>query len=237
MTDYQELADYYTHAATALNNPEHLGIAFVHLSRLAWVRNDFDQSLEFSRQAEDLLYPAYPNRYLFSVWTTMAHIYNRRGEWDRSEQLAQKMLAFGHDNNDFYLLYEGNYRLSALAAHRQDFDAANRFLDDAQSCAMQLGNRRQIIQINYRRAANLMDQGQFETAEALLIENINSYLQIGEHRHVADNKFRLAVLYQRTGRDRLAEQMARDAQEVYQKIGMISTARYLDQFIREGGGE
>jgi Holliday junction resolvase-like predicted endonuclease len=92
---------------------------------------------------------------------------------------------------------------------------------------MEQGWSRQLAWNRYFRGMVLVQQGEVPAAEPFLIQSLNMAGSWGERKLIARNKQYLIAVYLHTGRRASALQTAREAYDLYERLGMHEDAKHI----------
>lgn len=152
-----------------------------------------------------------------------------------AEQLAKTVLELGRKVGNTELKILGTYRIALLEAKKEQFDNAVACLDQCDQWCAELGWKRRSAWILYYRGVILTQQGKMHAAEISLKQSLHMALSWNERRLIALNKVELARVYWDTQQMQSASQMAQEAHDICERLGMAleSTKEELLQKLLE----
>ena len=220
LQDWEEIVRAYHEGVIATQEEKRLSKAMIQFGRLFRIRGNDSLALSYTEKAAALAQTYHLENDLRECWTIQTYLYARKGDFEKAEELALKLLEASQLAGDIQNTYYAAQRLSNMASNQKQFELADKWLDLAEQAAQQLDSPRQLTGVFYRRALNYIEQRNYDPAEKLLVENIKNNLIWGIPRHVAGNQFRLAQLYFLSSRLTLARQYAQEAHQSFDRLGM-----------------
>ena len=235
--DLERMLVLWLTAAFQMSDTRAKGHANLHLGRLRWIRGGTDEAtVQESRcyldRAEQYLDLVADRPQLAELWATRTQIFMALHQFEEAEITAQRVFALGKDPDNRSIQCLGARHLGEISAIRGEYEKAHLWLDKAEHWAQQLGFPRAVSGVLFRRAIVLEMQGDLSAAERVLSQALELNQSLREPRFVAYNKRQIARIYEATGRRQLARQMAEDAREIFERLGLranqVETEQYLN---------
>ncbi len=86
--------------------------------------------------------------------------------------------------------------------------------------------------ITYDRASILIQRGSTSDSEPLLILSLNWAITCSDRRLIAGNKYHLALVYLETNRLEFAFEVADEARDLYERLGMTNELAEVEAFLQ-----
>lgn len=228
-SEAREMADALLNAARIVGDEKQESIAELLLSRLALVYEQYEQASQHIDRALELA-SATQDEYSIIRWLVKLSILLRKRQFVEAERLALNILEFGSDNEtDTYIKTRACECLCMLEAERNNFAQAQQWLQRAECLARRINASRVISTMQYRHGVILMQQGKYSDAEPYLLQSLESNRVYGDRRYIAFNIEGLANVCFHTDRFRMAYQLAEEAQDLFDRLGMLSRANAMDE--------
>ncbi len=204
------------------------------LGRLYWVQGQYDKALvEYLDKAEEKALRYNDEEELGRIRHARSAVLSKQGHLKEAEQLAETILEIGERLDDLELKALAAYRLSEFESIRHHFDKALEWLDKGESWARELDWERQLAWNMYLRGATLIQKGDISAAEPFLVQSLDMAVSWNERRLIARNKYRLAQVYLNTGRLQLAFHAAKEARDLYERLGMVVKLNEVEEFLHK----
>ena len=232
-TDAREILDAATMAIEILDNKQRLGWVENQSARLDRLQGRVDLALERLAKAEQIARNHGDDYQLIRALLTRSRILSRIGRVDEAEQLAREVIRRGEDIGVRYFKVSACDELSSIDAARGCFDRAEDWLSQAELWANEGDLFWILADIYYRRGVNMFLQGNDAGAERNLLESQRLNVAWGGRRQVAYAQRRLAQVYTRTGDVQKAIQLARQACDYFDRLGMNSSQREMEALLRQ----
>lgn len=233
-SELREMLEAAIQASKVLHNEQHEGQFLRRLGTLFYLQGQYKKALaEGLEKAEEiaLRYENYTE--LGQVYDILSHILADQGSLLKAEQLAERMLNIGERFNDPELKTWAAQHLCEFESKKQRFDNALAWLDRADMWCKELNWLRGLIWNSYFRGATLIEQGNITAAEPFLIESLNMATFWNERRLIALNKLSLAQIYLKTHQLQLAHQMAEEARDLFDRLGMTRKLVEVEELLRK----
>ena len=218
--DLREILDAALQATEALQDELRKGRFKHRLGMLLWVQEQYDKALECLDEAEKIVFHNKDEIELGRVENERSDVLFQQGHWAEAEQAANTIMEIGERLDNAELKSIAVYRLSKFEAQKQHFDKALEWLSLGEKWSGELGWSRGLAWMLFRRGAILIHQERFTDAEPILSRSLSSAATWNERRLIARNKYGLAQVYVYTNQFQLALQMAKEAFELYDRLGM-----------------
>jgi tetratricopeptide (TPR) repeat protein len=203
-----------------------LGVSF-------WVQEQYDTALvKYFEKANEIAIQYKDDVELGRVSHSRSDILYKKGYLREAEKLVENMLETGEQHNYPKLKALAAYRLSEFESKKQRFDKALAWLDQSEKWSRELGWSRGLAWILYRRGITLIQQGNISSAEPFLMESLNMATSWNERHLIAYDKYRLAQVYLNINRFQLARQMAEEARDLYERLGMIERLAEVEELLQ-----
>jgi tetratricopeptide (TPR) repeat protein len=149
-----------------------------------------------------------------------------------AEQFARRMLEIGERHNNLELKTLASSQLSRFASAKGQFDEALEWLERGEKWAKESGWTRGLAWLLYRRGTTLIQQGNAAVAERFLMQSLNMATSWSERRLIANDKLRCAQVYLETGQLQLALEMAKEAHNLCERLGMAVEVAEVEELLR-----
>lgn len=231
--DLELILDAGLDAAQNIGNELMIGKVELQLGRLAWMQSRYQRSKnEHILKAHELYKQSADKVDDPETLGILISLYIYHGELD-AKPLAERLLRLGEQTRSVQLQYAGAYRLAEIAIINQDSVQALVWLEKAEAWARQLRGNRNTAAVLSRRADIFRKQNRLEEAEHLLWQTLELDIARGEKRRIAYDKNRLAKIYLQTGRIQLARQMAQEASELFDDLGMSADREAANALVND----
>ncbi len=234
--DLVRMLELWLTAAVQMSDTRAMGHANLHLGRLRWIRGGTDEAtVQESRcyldRAEQYLDVVADRPQLAEIWATRTQIFMALSQFEEAEITAQRIFALGKDPDNQSIQCLGARHFGEICAIRGEYEKAHLWLDKAEHWAQQLGFPRAVSGVLSRRAIVLEMQGDLSAAERVLSQALELNRSLREPRFVAYNKRQIARVYEAMGRRQLARQMAEEAREIFERLGLRANQLETEQYL------
>jgi hypothetical protein len=229
--EMNEIVQAALDAANTNRNERQLARVSVQLSRLAYVRGQYDDALLQSDHAALMSEQSGNYRDLAVALALKAYILSVMNRLSESEAVACAMLRASQHYNDTDLEMLAADRLAAIAAEKGNYEPASEWVDIAEKGIIALGATCRLSSLYHRRGYILIREGRFREAEAFVLQALESNHVWRERQYVAANKTYLAFIYANTERLELARRTAEEAFGIYDSLGMRAKAAWLKDLV------
>ena len=216
-------------AAQAESEQQSVGHAKLQLARLRWITGFRSQALEYLGDAEPILAKYADYTELAEAWATRCQILRAQDNLTEAEAWAGKIVELSKLPGNQDLFVTGALQSAVIAARRADYPRAFEWLDQAEVVARRSGSPRDLTSVLDRKANELIRQGNFPEAEPLLKESIAINSALRAHRYLAWEKALLARVYAQTDRLPAARDLAMEAKELGERLGLPETQKMAEQ--------
>lgn len=207
-------------ATEALQDELRAGRFSHRLGMLFWVQEQCEKALGYLDEAEEIAFRYKDEIELGRVENERSDILFQQGHQAEAEQVARRIMEIGKQLKNLELKSIAVYRLSKFEAQKQHFDKALEWLALGEKWSGEFGWSRGLAWMLYRRGTILIHQEHFTDAEPIFLRSLNMAGTWNERRLIARNKYGLAQVYVYTNQFQLAFQMAKEAFELYDRLGM-----------------
>lgn len=152
------------------------------------------------------------------------------GNPEEGWHLASEALAVGEMTADLQIKAIAAYRLSMAESARGNLEASQKWLDQGETWAKELGWERAMAWFAYRRGANLVEASKYAEAELWLLKAIEM-MTWEEPRLIAYAKARLAQVYLGLGRREEARRMAQEALNLIDRMGLYILREEVERML------
>lgn len=231
LADCQEILNAAIKAAQASNNKENEGTFKVRLAQLLiWGFNKYDP--EHLRSVEKFVEQNCNEVQLGRIRIVIADtICNQK--IDEAEKLVHKVMEMGVKLNNTRLKTLAAVRLSNISAKKQHFDEALTLLKQAKQWANQMDWYQMQAFIEHTSGLNSLEQLNYKDAEDAFIRSMEIAISLGDRRREAFCKEQLVKIYLVTGRYILARQVAEEARDIFERIGISENHNKMNSLIRQ----
>jgi predicted negative regulator of RcsB-dependent stress response len=224
-SELREILKAAVQAAKALRDEQREGRFTRRLVLPFWAQGQFTgeyakEVTEYLDKAREIAIRYNNEAELGLVEHTCVDVLFDQGHLIEAEQLAKTVLEIGERVNNPELKILGAYRMALIESKKEHFDKALESLDQCDQWCKELNWKRRSALIMYYRGATLLRQGNATAAEQFLEQSLNLVTSWNERRFVALNKLALAQAYSDTYRIQLALQMAKEARDLCERLGM-----------------
>lgn len=224
---FNEMDDILLAAQTAamqMNDEERQGIVMLYRGRLLGVKGRYAEALPCLEAAEHAAVKHGRKRDLGMAWATRSAALFNTGHPDEAGLVTGRLMRLAEEMGDLYLLTLAADRMSRYEAEKGRFAEAAHWVARGKLWATELGSERRLAAILHREASNLIMDGKFADAEEVLHEALRLASRQNERRYMSIDKRQLARVYLQTGRIGLARQMAEEALQLFESLGMTGMA-------------
>ena len=215
------MLQFAVEATKALQDEQCEGRFLRLLGQLFRVQGQYDKALTgYLDKAEEIARQHEDDAELGRVIYVHSNILADQNDLQEAEKLAETALEIGERLNDPELKIVAVHRLSKFDCNRQQFNKALESLERAEQWCRELDSSRELAWNMYLRGTTLIQQGNVTAAEPFLMQSLNMATDWSEHRLIAHNKQCLAQVYSDTDQLLLALQMAKEAHDLYERLGM-----------------
>ncbi|MBV9229637.1 MAG: hypothetical protein JOZ18_10020, partial [Chloroflexi bacterium] len=219
-------------ASKLLHDTQHEQLCLRRLSLSLWVQGKDRKAIMYLVRAVFLAFQQNDEPELARVCHTLADIMAKHGHLQEAQQVAETMLGIGEQHDHLKLKALATYRLAEFASKRQEFDQALAWLSQGEAWCKTVGWVRCLAWNMYLRGTILIQQGEMIEAERCLEQSLRKAISWGERRLIAFNKHNLAQAYMHTNRLMLAQQMAEEARDLYERLGMTGELAEVETLLR-----
>ena len=225
-------------AAKIIQNEQFEERFIYRLGMLSRVQGQQEKALtEYLDKAEEIAIRYKDEAELGWINHTRSHILYSQGRLVEAERAIETTLRIGEQFNDLQMKAWAVQQLSTLESHKQRFDQALEWLDRGDTWCREVDWSRGLAWIMYRRGTILIQQGNTVDAESLLEQSLSKAVSWSERRLIAHNKYSLAQVYALTNRVQLARQTAKEAYNLYERLGMTVKLTEVEELLRTLPGD
>jgi len=230
--ELREMLEAGLQAARAISD-ERCEMRFMYqLARTFRVQKNYEQTLERLDKAKEIALRCEDHIALGRAEQLRAHILNQQGNVLEGERVAKTVLGIGERLNNLELKVWASQKLAEVESKNQHFEEALQWLDQTEKWCLELEWSRQLAWITYDRASILIQQGSTSDSEPLLILSLNWAITCSDRRLIAGNKYHLALVYLETNRLEIAFDVADEARDLYERIGMTNELAEVEAFLQ-----
>jgi tetratricopeptide (TPR) repeat protein len=235
--ELKEILEAAVEAARALNDEQCEGRFFIQLGRLCWKQGQYEKALvEYLKKAEEIALQYKNDADLGQIYHIRSAVLSEQGHLSEAEQVISNTLEIGERLNDLELKFYASYRLSKFEAKKRHFSKGLKWVDQGETWSKELGWSRGLAWITYRRGDILIQQGNVMAAEPFLMQSLTMASSWNERHLIAQIKYYLALVYSNTHRLQLARQMAEEAYDLCDRLGMtkelVQAGKLLQTFLK-----
>jgi tetratricopeptide (TPR) repeat protein len=231
-SEFMEILEAAVQAAGTLQDERRVGRFLRQLARPLRVRGQYEKALEYLKKAKDIAFRHKDEAELGRTMEVYANILYNRGHLVETEQAAREILEIGERLNDLELKARAVQRLAESKAGQQQFDEALAWLDRSEQWCSELGWSRGLAWNALLRGTILIQHGNTTAAEPFLLQSQDMSTSWGERRLIAYNQFRLAEVYLENGKLKLASQMAEEARDLCERLGLVRKLAQVEELLR-----
>jgi tetratricopeptide (TPR) repeat protein len=231
--ELREILELALQAVQALQDMQHEGLVLHLLGLLYNVQGEYEKALEYLDKAEEVARRYKDVTELGHVVYVRSKILTHQGHIPEAEKLARSLLEIGEQLNDRELKILAVHRLAQFETAKQQYDKALEWLARGEQWSRELNASHELAWNIYHQGATLIEQGNTTRAESYLIESLNMATSWGMNRLIAHNEHSLAQVYANNDRLQLALQMAENARDRYERLGMARDLAELKELIRK----
>jgi len=238
-SEFREMLEAAVQASKALQDEQSEGRFLCRLGLLFWVQGQYEKALvEYLEKAEEMARKHKDDYRLGQIDSVRLDILAHQGHLMEAEQLAETILEKGERLEEKGERLEGlelqNLAASRLAeceSKKQQFDKALEWLNRSERWCRELNWERGLAWNMYRRGAILIQQGNSAIAETFLTKSLSLATSWSDRRLMVYNKYCLAQVYAETGQIGLARQMAEEARDLCERLGMITELAEAEELL------
>lgn len=231
--ELREMLEAAMSAASILKDEQREGRFIYRIGKLFWVQGQYEIALNCLDKAERIALRYKNDIELAWIYNIRSHILSHRGHMAEAEQLAIKMLEIGKLLNHLGLKVRAANRLSTIEFQKHQFDKALDWLDRSDGWRAEISWSRGAAWSMCLRGTTLIAQGNIAIAEPLLMQSLDMATSWNERRLIAHNKYQLAQVYFETEQLQLALQMAEEAHDVYERLGMTRDLAGIEKLLQK----
>lgn len=230
-SEFMEILETAVLAARALQNEQCMGRFLRQLARPLRVLGQYEKSLDYLKKAEEIAFRYKDEAELGRTMEVYANILYNQGFLKETERVARTILEIGERLNDLELKARAAQRLAESEAAQQQFDKALEWLDQSEKWCSGVGWSRGLAWNAHLRGKILIRQGNAAAAEPFLIQSQDMATSWGERRLVTYNKHRRAEVYLVTGQLQLAFQIAEEARDLCERLGLVRKLAQVEELL------
>lgn len=226
----RDIADALLEAAHSAGDERYETSAELLLSRLALIYELYEQALQHVNRALELASATQDDFHIKLGWLVKASILLSQRQFAEAKALALQLIELLDTNEaDAYIETRVCECLSTLEIEQGNFDQAQEWLQRAESIAEKINASRVVSTMQHRHGVILMRQGKYADAEPYLLRSLESNRLYGDRRYIAFNAECLANVYFHTGRFKIAYQLAEEAEDLFDRLGMTSRVDAMNE--------
>lgn len=229
--ELQEILEAGIQASKALQDDRREGQFLRQFGRFLWVQGRYEKALEYLDEAEAIAQRYKDDLELGRAGNVRSDILAKQGYLLEAEQVAAAMLERAERLNNMELKIQAAYRLAGLESQKQHADKALEWLDRGKQWCEEANSSEGLAWNMYLRGVILMQQGDPAAAEPFLTQSLNLATSWDGHHLMANDKYRLAQVFSETGQLQLALQMAEEARDLYERLGMVTRLPQLETLL------
>jgi hypothetical protein len=229
--DLDDILHVWLWAAQTARDEHAKAKALLQLARLRWIQAQPKLALDCLARAEGALeqYGDYAD--LAEAWATRSSIFRRHGSMDAALLLAHRVYELGRKKENLDITLLGIQEIAEVERRQGNLDQCLDWCQIGISLGRAQGSPRRIVNLEYKRGRVYEQKGQLAEAESVYSETLATATSIGSRRFIAWNKLRLAEVYRATGRSSLAEQIAIEARNLLEGLGLPYALQEVDEFL------
>jgi tetratricopeptide (TPR) repeat protein len=228
-----EMLETGTQAAKILQDEQHEGQFLRNYARCLWMQGQYEKALEYLDRAEAIAQRDKNDLELGRASNIRSDILAKQGHLPEAEQVARMTLEKAERLNNVELKILAAYRLADLEAQKQQVDKALEWLDRGEQWCKETSLSHELAWNMYLRGVILIQRGDLAAAELFLTRSLNLTTTWSGQRLIANDKYRLAQVYSETGQIQLALQMAEEAHDLYERLGMAAKLAPVEALLRK----
>jgi predicted ATPase len=195
--EYQERLEYVEKGlalAKKLGNMSRQMLFLVFLSIEYRDRGELVKAVTFGEEALELGNRINDRTYLPSCFTVLGEAFQKKGEWDKSEQYYTKALEQTRELKEFQPIAESHWAFGRLHFDRGEYAKAKESLEEAKRVYKEAGAKSHEIFVSLFLVPALLELGEFEEAQDLIDSLQKFALETEEKYLVALEKAQRAML-------------------------------------------
>ena len=229
-----EILSLAAEAAKVLGDEQKTGRVELMLGRLAVIHGESEDIVNgHLSQSEEIAARYNQVVDLVETWATQTRLLINQQRLDDAEQIVCKMLETGNLTGNLQIKVSGACRFSEVEAWRKNFSRAFEWLDKAEVWAKELKATRYINTVVALRGQVLLWQKDYFAAETYITKALEMSTFWQGHRYIAIDKANLARVYAKTDRLQLARQFAREAYDLFSRLGLVAELRNVQELLQQ----
>jgi tetratricopeptide (TPR) repeat protein len=231
--ELQEILESGIQASKALRDDRREGQFLRQFGRFLWIQGRHEKALQYLDKAEAIAQIYQDDLELGRVGNVRSDILAKQGYLLETEQVAASMLERADRLNNTELKIQAAYRLADLESQKQHADKALEWLDRGKQWCEEANSSEGLAWNMYLRGIVLIQRGDPAAAEPFLIQSLNLVTIWNGDYLMANDKYRLAQVYSETGQLQLALQMAEEAHDLYERLGVLPRLSQVETLLGE----
>jgi tetratricopeptide (TPR) repeat protein len=231
--ELQEILEAGIQASKVLPDDRHEGQFLRQFGRFLWIQGHHEKALEYLDKAEAIAQRYTDDLELGRIGNVRSDILAKQGYLLEAEQVAASMLERAERLNNMELKIQAAYRLAGFESQKQHADKALEWLDRGKQWCEEANSSEGLAWNLYLRGVVLMQQGDPTAAEPFLIESLNLVSIWHGDYLMANDTYRLAQVYSETGQLQLALQMAEEAYDLYDRLGVATRLPLVETLLQK----
>ncbi len=231
--ELQEILEAGIQASKVLPDDRHEGQFLRQFGRFLWIQGHHEKALEYLDKAEAIAQRYTDDLELGRIGNVRSDILAKQGYLLEAERVAASMLERAERLNNMELKIQAAYRLAGFESQKQHADKALEWLDRGKQWCEEANSSEGLAWNMYLRGVVLTQQGDPAAAEPLLIQSLNLVTIWQGDYLMANDKYRLAQVYSETGQLQLALQMAEEAYDLYDRLGVATRLARVETLLQK----
>jgi len=231
--ELQEILEAGIQASKALQDDRREGQFLHQFGRFLGIQGRHEEALEYLDKAEAIAQRYKDDLELGRVGNVRSDILAKQGYLLEAEQVAASMLERADRLNNTELKIQAAYRLADLESQKQHADKALEWLDRGKQWCEEANSSEGLAWNMYLRGVVLIQRGDPAAAEPFLIQSLNLVTIWKGDLLMANDKYGLAQVYSETGQLQIALQMAEEAHDLYERLGVVTQLPQVETLLRK----
>ncbi len=222
MSDYHEILSNGLEASRHIPDKLKMAVLHRHMGVYYWMQKQFDDAKTHLEDAERIADELGNKNLLIKCWYIDASILTENDNLDQAEILLLKSLALAEELGHLIEKTSILERLARIQLIKENPEESLRYITLEEILARENGLSQSLAYCLNVRAQIMLKIRNFDAAERALTESLELSMARGDIRLIAVNKHWLATLYAVTERTLLATQAAKEACDLFDKVGLLA---------------